>query len=134
MPYYPLTNNPILPDNLANKKGVYIVIALRNGVRQPIPRILKTDKNGILYIGQTTDQDFETRIKNFRTVMNPSNAADNHSGALNIKQIKKLRDAFPIESLQVEIFPSETPKFDETKRIEDYRQEFGEVPPLNGSK
>ena len=135
MPYYPINNNPILPANLANQKGVYVIYALNpDESPQPLNRVLKTDKNGVLYIGQTTDQDFKTRLDSFKRVMNPALAANNHSGALNMKEIEHLRERFPITTLFVSIIPSAAPKQEETRMIEAYRQEFGEVPPLNGSK
>lgn len=135
MPYYPINNNPILPANLANQKGVYVIYALNSDeTPQVINRVLKTDKNGVLYIGQTTDQDFKKRLDSFKRVMNPTLAANNHSGALNMKEIERLRERFPITTLFVSIIPSATPKQEETRMIEAYRQEFGEVPPLNGSK
>lgn len=135
MSYYPLNSNPILPVNIANQKGVYVIYALNpDETPQPINRVLGTDKNGVLYIGQTTDQVFKTRLDSFKRVMNPALAANNHSGALNMKEIERLRQRFPITNLFVSIIPSATPKQDETRMIEEYRQEFGEVPPLNGSK
>jgi len=135
MKYYSLKNSPILPKELGNKVGVYIIYALNPDLSpQPINRVLGVDSTGVLYIGQTTKQDFNTRITKFKSVMNPSLAATKHSGALNFKEIQKLRERFPISALYVSVISSDNPKQDETRLIEEYRQIFGEVPPLNGSK
>ncbi len=135
MPYYPLNNKPILPGNLSNQKGVYVIYALNdNETPKPINRVLKTDKNGILYIGQTTKQTFKKRLDMFKRVIAPNYAATAHSGGLNLKEIHALREAFPANCIYVQVFPYQNPKAVEQRMIEEYRQEFGEVPPLNGSK
>ena len=135
MPYYPINNNHILPANLANQKGVYVIYALNPDLTpQPINRVLKTDKLGRLCIGQTTKQTFKARLDMFRRVMNPDYAATAHSGGLNLKQIPALRNRFPANSIYMQVFPHQNPKAEEERMIEEYRQEFGEVPPLNGSK
>jgi hypothetical protein len=135
MPYYSINNNPILPANLANQKGVYVIYALNpNETPQAINRVLKTDILGRLYIGQTTKQTFKDRLDMFRRVMNPNYAATAHSGGLNLKEIPALRNRFPSNCIYVQVFPHQNPKAEEERMIEAYRQEFGEVPPLNGSK
>jgi hypothetical protein len=135
MKYYSLNNSPILPNEIGQQQGVYILYALNSDLSpQPINRVLGIDTNGVLYIGQTTQQDFKTRISKFKSVMNPNLAAKKHSGALNFKEIQKLRERFPISALYVSIIPSSKPKQEESRLIEEYRQIFGEVPPLNGSK
>ncbi len=133
--YYSLNHKPILPIEISKEKGVYVVYALNSDlVPQSINRILAIDKNGILYIGQTTKQNFKVRIEMLRRVMNHENNTTAHSGGLNYKHIKQLRKRFPISSLYVSLHPSSSPRIDEEIRIEKYRQKFGEVPPLNGSK
>ena len=135
MPYYSILNNPILPGNLIDLKGVYILYALNlDKTQQPINRVLATDEDGVLYIGQTTKQTFRERLEMFRRVMNPAYAATAHSGALNLKEIPALRLRFPPNCIYVQVFPCENPKEEEQRIIEAYRQKFGEVPPLNGSK
>ncbi len=135
MPYYSINNNPILPTNLANQKGVYVIYALNaDEMPQAINRVLGTDKNGVLYIGQTTKQTFKDRLDMFRRVMNPDYAASAHSGGLNLKQIPALRNRLPANCIYVQVFPHQNPEAEEKRIIETYRQEFGEVPPLNRSK
>lgn len=133
MPFYSINNNPILPANFANQQGVYIIYALNTDMTpQPISRILGIDNNGILYIGETTN--FKKRLELFRRVMSPANASIAHSGALNLKELPALRQRFPANCIYVKVFPHQNPNAEETRMIEEYRQEFGEVPPLNGSK
>ena len=135
MPYYSINNNPILPGNLSRQSGVYIIYALNSDqTPKPINRILKTDDRGILYIGQTTRQTFKDRLEMFRRVMNPGYLATAHSGALNLREIPALRTRFPATDIYVEVLPNSNPKAEEERLIEQYRQTFGEVPPLNGSK
>ena len=129
MPYFSINNNPILPANLANQKGVYVIYALNpDETPQEINRVLKTDKLGRLYIGQTTKQTFKDRLDMFRRVMNPNYAATAHSGGLNLKEILGLRNRFPSYCIYVQVFPHQNPKTEEERMIEAYRQEFGEVP------
>jgi len=135
MPYFSINNNPILPYNLSIQKGVYVIYALnQKEIPQLINRVLKTDKNGVLYIGQTTKQTFKVRLDMFKRVMDPNYAATAHSGALNLKEIPALRNMFSANDIYVQVFPHANPKSEELRMIEEYRQEFGEVPPLNGSK
>ena len=135
MALYALNNNPIVPSNLGSQKGVYIIYALGpDGTPQPINRVLDTDKRGVLYIGQTTKQTFKDRLEMFRRAINPAYAATAHSGGLNMKRIPALRNRFPSSCIYVEVIPSANPKSDEEIMIENYRQQFGEVPPLNGGR
>jgi hypothetical protein len=135
LPYYKLGDKTILPKDLGTQKGVYILFALSSDSKPiPINRVLDVDEEGILYIGQTSKQDFKKRVEMLRRVLSPLKKSTGHSGAKNYKHIKKLQDRFPVEMLHIKIEKAEEPKNRERQLIEDYRQKFGEVPPLNGSK
>jgi hypothetical protein len=135
MPYYSLLNNPILPPDISDQIRVYVLYALNADLTpQLISRVLGNDPRGILYIGRTTEQSFRDRVHMFRRVSNPNYSATAHSGALNFKQIVALRDKFPVESLYVQVLPNAFPKTEEQRMLEAYRQQFGEVPPLNSCK
>jgi hypothetical protein len=136
MPYYSLLNNPILPPNISGQIGVYVVYALNPDLTPQviIARVLGNDPNGVLYIGRTTGQTFKDRVHMFRRVSNPDYGATAHSGALNFKQIAALRQRFPTECLYIQVFPHAFPKNEEQRMLENYRQQFGEVPPLNSCK
>jgi hypothetical protein len=133
--YYRLVDKRIFPPVMGSQRGVYILFALDER-KNPIPlnRVLETDSEGILYIGQTSKQDFKKRVDMLRRVLSPLKKSTAHSGAKNYKQIKKLQEKFPVDVLHIRIIASDTPKNTETELIETYRQQFGEVPPLNGSK
>jgi hypothetical protein len=133
--YYKLVDKTILPKDIGSQKGVYTLFALDyEGKPIPLNRVLDVDNDGILYIGQTSKQDFKKRVDMLRRVLSPLKKSTGHSGAKNYKQIKKLQERFPLEMLYIKIEKSEEPKKRESQLIEEYRQKFGEVPPLNGSK
>lgn len=129
---YKLSNNPIFPKNEGNQKGVYVIIVLDNNVPKIIKRILGDDHDGVLYIGQT-QRSFTDRVEMFKRVMSTENKTIAHSGALNIKENKALRDYLKNCELVVKIFPSDNPKELEGEMIMAYKEVFGEVPPLNSS-
>jgi hypothetical protein len=119
----------------SNSTGVYVIHVLnKNKLPKIINRLLDSDEYGILYIGQSTKQSMKTRIDFFKKVSNPDSKSTAHSGAMNFKEIKLLRDRFNLNSLYVTLHPHKTPKKFESELIEIYRQKFGEVPPLNGKK
>lgn len=57
-----------------------------------------------------------------------------HTFGMNYKSLQIIREAFPYDTLAIEYEESDMPKQYEKKLLEAYRQAFGEVPPLNGSK
>jgi len=130
---YPINKNPILPPKLSNKIGVYVIFARNEHGAIPISRVLDIDCEGRLYIGQTSDT-FEERLQMFKRVMKPNYKSTGHSGALNLKEIELLRNKFTIETIYVGVIEYPSPKELEEKMLEEHRQEFGEVPPLNNSK
>ena len=119
---------------MATQKGVYILFAKNeDGKLAVIKRVANDDKAGILYIGQTTKQNFNTRLKMMRRVMNIELKATAHSGAKKYKEIEAIRNLFPINGLYVKLEVSSKPKKREHDLLDKYRQKFGEVPPLNST-
>ncbi|WP_250432452.1 hypothetical protein [Hanstruepera flava] len=116
--------------NTKLKKGIYKIYWIRNnGKPKHISRILGTDKEGLLYIGKT-DGTVRNRLNQFRCTAFLKST--NHSGALKYRTSNALREAMNNSELffvaEYCINPSEKEKI----LIKEYRDLYGEVPPLNG--
>lgn len=118
-----------VPDN----PGIYRIYSIdRNENPHPLPRVLGTDLDGVLYIGNS--ENLKERVRMLWRVLQPNLRATAHTFGMNYKSLEVIRNAFPLETLAIEYEVNENPKQYEKEQIEIYRQKFGEVPPLNGSK
>lgn len=112
--------------------GIYILKCSQNGTLSaptPINRILKTDNNGILYIGKANS--FLDRVINLKKSIMPNYKSQNHECGTTFKNHKQLSSKFPFEYLYVQLIPSGDPIELENKLLTEYEKEFGELPPLN---
>ncbi len=124
-----LTNINSITDE---KAGIYkIIIVDKKNNPYPIPRLLKEDAEGIIYIGKTTR--IKARIKEFLSAKRHKN----HSGGITYYRIveKKLKEKYGDFMLQVHIDILPETKIDnaERKEIEKYISQYGEAPPCNSS-
>lgn len=117
-------------------KGVYVVRALTIDKQKSalLPRLLKVDKRGVLYIGSTPKRSLYERIGNFRNCVLPDTNGTAHTAGRKYNEIEALRKKIPYTQLAISIEVSSDPEKMEMDLIEKYRQEFGELPPLNSSK
>lgn len=111
------------------KGGVYKIIAVRNGQRQPINRFLGTDKDGVLYIGKATS--FVNRVISLKTSISPKYNGSGHICGRRYKSNPNIAKQFPYDILFVELIPTDKPEELERSLITEYSSNFGEVPPLN---
>ena len=102
--------------------GVYILKANRS-----ISRFLGTDKDGILYIGKGNVLGTNHRVGKFINSINQTE--DKHSGGLRFDGKAKKR--YPIEYCTITIKLVKDSSIEESKLLTKYKQEFGELPPLN---
>lgn len=109
--------------------GVYKLFSMKNGQRTPVNRSLGTDPNGILYIGKATS--FLDRVINLKKSIAPEYNSASHKGGLRYKSNKKIASLFPYEDLHIEILPSIAPGLLESEELAQYKEVFGEVPPMN---
>lgn len=109
--------------------GVYKIIAVTDGRRVPINRFLGTDNEGVLYIGKATS--FLDRVLDLKKSLAPNYKGKAHICGRRYKSLPKIVEHFPFETLHVDLIPSDTPEVLEAQLLDNYRQVYGEVPPLN---
>jgi hypothetical protein len=114
---------------LTDNGGVYKVVALRNGNRMPVNRFLGTDTNGILYIGKATS--IVDRVIDLKKSIVPAYKGTGHICGRRYKANPNIAAKFPIDTLHLELLPSDEPERLEQVLLNEYRSIFGEVPPLN---
>lgn len=107
--------------------GIYEI-----AVERPIRRLLGTDTDGILMIGQTTGktQSLFTRVRAFRE--SAFNGKERHSEGMRFSRLKLARESGPLRVRWVKT-RSRNPLGLEQKLLKKYQVEFGELPPLNNS-
>ena len=111
------------------KGGVYKVIATKDGRRLPVDRFLGTDNDGVLYIGCATS--FLDRVIDLKKSIDPTYIATSHDCGKRYKTNPNIAKKFPYDSLYIDLFPSDNPKQKETELLTEYRNTYGEAPPLN---
>lgn len=119
--------------SIPSESGIYKIYSLnKNNLPVPLARLLGIDVQGVLYIGKS--ENLKDRIRMLWRVLNPAYKATAHTFGVNYNSLQVIKKAFPLATLAVEFEVCKNPKAIEKKALEDYRQKFGEVPPLNGSK
>ncbi len=108
------------------ESGVYKLIA-----NKKIGRLLGEDQKGILYIGKGIILPYHNRIGKFVNSINNTEVA--HSGGVRFT-LERIQDQYPLEVSEIEIILVENPESLESKLLDDYYQEFGELPPFNRRK
>ena len=111
------------------KGGVYKIIAVTDGNRIPINRFLGTDYEGVLYIGKATS--FLNRVIDLKKSLSPEHNSRAHICGRRYKSLPRIAEHFPFDTLHIDLLPSDTPVVLETQLLHEYRNLFGEVPPLN---
>ena len=129
--------NKLLLDTISTnpklrKPGVYKIYLYRENKPITIPRFLKDDVSGLLYIGAAEKTPLYYRLNCFINTINPSKKQNNHSGANKVMNNKSLDKIIKVSSLMFDFILSSKAKMQEKKELKDYFEEFGEVPPLNG--
>ena len=132
MPFFRISNADF-HYNIPQNPGVYRIFSLdNNDIPRPMQRVLGIDNDGILYIGKSNN--LNERLRMLWRVLQPNYLATGHTFGINYKSLQVIQDAFPYDTLAIEFEENAEPAIFETALIETYRQIYGEVPPLNGSK
>jgi hypothetical protein len=95
-------------------------------------RLLKTDNNGILYIGKATS--FLDRVITLKKSISPNYNSDNHECGVRYKSSDLTKAKFPFDYLRIKLIGCENIDSKEKELLTKYEQEFGELPPLNRNK
>lgn len=118
--------------------GTYILHWFRNGKPRKICRLLGTDCNGIIYIGET-EKTLYSRVSSLAVAI-LSNSDKFQLVPVEIghktlsKKFFRIRKHIDVNDLYVEVNSCKiSPKEDESKLLEEYVASYGELPPLNGS-
>ena len=112
--------------------GVYFIYSLNNNIPIKLDRVLGADEEGVLYIGKS--ENLRERLRMLWRVLNPKLKATAHTFGTKYNNNKKLREAFPLNSLYVSFRITTNPKTLESELLDKYFSNYGEVPPFNSSK
>ena len=104
-------------------EGVYIV---RSTV--PVPRCLKEDQQGILYIGKGDIVSSQSRLGKLINSLNMTESV--HGGGARFNE-NKILEKYGLETLTVEVILQKNSRELEIQLLKEYQAEFGELPPLN---
>lgn len=94
---------------------------------QPIHRFLGTDLHGTLYIGKGIILADNNRIGKFVNALNDTKSR--HDGGFRFDA--HAQSKYPIERFTIEITLMVNPEAEERRLLQNYRTDFGELPPLN---
>ena len=119
-------------DLIPDSGGIYFIYGYNNKLPFKINRVLRVDKDGVLYIGKS--ENLRKRLRILLRTINPKLKSNAHTFGKKYNDNKKLRQAFPLHSLHVSYQVSKNAKILESKKLGDYIAKFGEVPPFNSSK
>lgn len=116
-------------------KGVYLIFAYNslNNLPIPIQRFAGIDESGLLYVGQSTKQSLDKRIKNFIRSSDLLLTTTNHSGGVKYRSNPIIRETLGIHhKLCFDFVLTQNPLIKEKEILLHYTTIFGEVPVLNG--
>ncbi|NBW27613.1 MAG: hypothetical protein EBR38_03460 [Flavobacteriaceae bacterium] len=118
---------------IPSKSGIYKIYSIDERDKpKHLQRLLGIDQEGILYIGKS--ENLKDRVRMLWRVLQPNYNATAHTFGLNYKSLLSIQTEFPLETLAIEFEENDNAKIFEKEILENYRQLYGEVPPLNSSK
>lgn len=115
--------------NLSWKGGAYKLVAIEDGNRMPIGRLLGTDNEGILYLGKA--DSFKTRVIELKKSITEGFISSAHECRARYKTSELIREKFPHKNLWIQLIPSDTAIVKESELLKEYIAKYGEAPPLN---
>jgi hypothetical protein len=126
---YSINSATSIKKNSDRNPGVYKIYWIREEIAQNIHRFLGTDNSGLLYIGQAIGS-VQGRLNNFR--LTAFGGSSNHSGGKKYKNIHKINSMIKPFEIFFEVSYCSNPRKVEELELKKYKEQFGEVPPLNG--
>lgn len=129
-----LNDENIKTKEISQNNGVYKIYLMKDNTINPIKivRILRNDDSGLIYIGAAEKTTLQYRLKCFINSKNPNYKQRNHSAGVKIKNNKNLLSFINNNELFFEVIICKKAMDEERTQLENYRNEFGELPPLNG--
>lgn len=109
-------------DTQEKNECVYVLKSIK-----PVPRVLKTDDDGILYIGKGLLTKNHERIGELINSVNSEKSKQHEAG----EKYQRIRESFEIEGLSLCVYLKDDSRKKEEKYLKEYLKEFGELPPLN---
>ena len=103
--------------------GVYVLKSNR-----PIGRLVKVDEEGVLYIGKGVILSNNNRLGKFVNSLNSTEKAHDGGDRINLKPVS---DIFKPKDLHIVVTLTEEPEKLESEKLNEYYQDFGELPPFN---
>jgi hypothetical protein len=97
-----------------------------------IQRLVDIDHSGLMYIGSSENNSIQYRLKCFLHSMDITRKQNNHSGGLKICNNPNLQRFLENKQLRFDFIVENEARNLERELLKSYRNEFGEVPPLNG--
>lgn len=124
--------------DFSNANGTYKLFWYKKDRPRKINRLLDVDCDGILYIGKT-DKTLSYRVGSLASAIKSNTKHDQvepkeigHKALA--KKFFRIRKHIDINDLYVEVSKVfDTPLKDESRLLEKYIAEFGELPPMNGN-
>ena len=118
----------VMSDRLGKMGGAYVLRGVdADGMPVSIPRVLRVDPAGTLYIGKSSD--LKGRVIHLKQCLNGQ--ANGHQVAKRLDSHKGLSDVFPAHRLTVDLHGVADPREAERELLGHYFRVFGESPPLN---
>jgi hypothetical protein len=119
-------------NRIPQSRGVYLIHFYNDEIPAKLQRVLGQDNEGVLYIGKS--ENISERLRMLWRVLNPKLKATAHTFGIKYNANKKLREAFPFNSMFISYKISNEPKKLESELLDKYFLKYGEVPPFNSSK
>ena len=108
-------------DKQEKNECVYVLKSIK-----PVPRVIKTDEDGILYIGKGLLTKNHERIGELINSVN-ERSTQHEAG----EKYQKISAKYKIDGLTLYVYLSDNSREKEKKYLDKYLKEFGELPPLN---
>lgn len=123
---------PLKLENLiCDYEGVYKIYVYVKNKPLKIGRILSSDLQGILYIGQSNGKEgVSSRLKLFLANINNSKS-NSHTAGFKIANRKKLKSYLKSKQLYYTCYQDSNSSSAEENELNKYINKFGETPPLN---
>tara|TARA_R110000744_G_scaffold355045_1_gene461497 strand:+ start:547 stop:1020 length:474 start_codon:yes stop_codon:yes gene_type:complete len=120
----------------SDEMGIYKLYYFEDDKPRMIHRLFCKDETGVLYIGMTEGTLLD-RVGNLQKALIINSKAElskpTSSGHTQMgRKYYRIRKKINIDDLYIKVFPDSHPKQAETDAIENYVNEFAELPPLNG--
>ena len=127
-----LTLKNINSDKSILVNGVYLIYAYEGEKPKILSRLIGSDDSGLLYIGAAEKTTLKYRLNCFLMSSNQIVKQNNHSAGNKIKVNANLNGFIKQLTLNYKVIEAKDAKIKEKECLNQYKNKYGEVPPLNG--